>query len=69
VWRQDLRVYWKRIDSLEAEALGKLEQGLPFVELCEWLTRRNTSEDATRAALGLLEAWVEDQLLVAPPAR
>ncbi len=65
VWRRDLRVFHKRIDPLEHGALQLLRSGVTFADLCAWLADHDES-DPSEVAVRLLQAWLADELLVAP---
>lgn len=67
VWRQDLRVYVRRIGADELAALHALAGGCTFAALCEWLAERAApGDDPTTAAATFLRRWVDDALLAAP---
>jgi hypothetical protein len=67
VWRQQFRVYYRRMDETEARAVERLAGGgLSFAELCAWLAEETEEAEAAPAALRLLECWLSDELLVSP---
>jgi hypothetical protein len=64
VWRQDLRVWFRRMPALEAEALAHAAGGTSFAALCEHLAPLCGDAAPAEAALRLLRRWLEDGLLV-----
>ena len=66
VWRQEMAVFHRRMDSTEAAALCRIAAGTTFAELCEWLSEHADTENAAAEALRLLGRWIDDGLLVAP---
>lgn len=65
LWRRDLRVFHKRIEPLECEALARAAQGTSFADLCEWLADAAPDREPSEAAVGLLQTWLADELLAA----
>lgn len=73
VWRQDLRVYLRRIDPLEETVLRAASRGATFGDLCERIidgsagAAASPASDAHSAAEGvlrLLDVWLDDELLL-----
>lgn len=63
VWRRDLTVYYRALETDEAWALGEAQRGTSFAELCEGLCAwAEPAEVAVRAA-AILRRWVEDGLI------
>jgi hypothetical protein len=60
VWRQDLRVYHRRIDAAERVALAAAQRAAAFAEVCEETTRHDIGADGVSA---LLQTWLDDGLL------
>jgi hypothetical protein len=65
VWREDVRVFHRRVDAVERDALRAAERAIPFAQLCETLAALVGEEAAPRTAGELLLRWVGDQMLVA----
>lgn len=63
VWRQDLTVFHRRMDAVEGDALRRIDRGVTFAALCDWLGERMGEDAATAEALRLLGRWIEDGLL------
>jgi hypothetical protein len=60
VWRQDLRVYHRRIDAAERVALGAVQDAASFADVCEQIATYDVRVDR---AFALLQAWLDDGLL------
>jgi len=60
VWRQDFRVYHRRIDAAERAALAAILTGASFAEVCEKITTCDLGAERVSA---LLQAWLDDGLL------
>jgi hypothetical protein len=60
VWRQDLRVYHRRIDAAERVALGAVQGAASFADVCEQIAADDAVADR---AFALLQTWLDDGLL------
>ena len=67
VWRRELRVFLKRVDLLEHDGLQLASHGVSFAGLCAWISEREPERDAAEVAVGLLQTWLAEELLVAIP--
>ncbi|MEW6268679.1 MAG: DNA-binding domain-containing protein [Thermodesulfobacteriota bacterium] len=65
VWRQEWKVFHRRIDEIEAAALDWLREGATFADLCDWIADRDGDDRAAELALDLLRRWLDDELLAA----
>lgn len=65
-WRQESRVFQRRIGPVEASCLEAARGGIPFATLCGHLAATAPGLDAAEHALGLLRVWLEDELIVDP---
>jgi hypothetical protein len=65
VWREDISVFHRRVNSVERAALEAATHGLPFASLCETLAGLVGDDPAPRLAGELLLRWVGDRMLVA----
>lgn len=65
LWRQELKIFFRALDPLEALALQMLCAGKNFGELCEGLSMRLGEKQAPFEAASLLRGWVEAGLLTA----
>lgn len=64
VWRQDERVFYRRLGADEADALEGVSQGASFAELCERAARHVGEESAPGHVAGWLARWLADGCLV-----
>jgi hypothetical protein len=66
VWRRGdtTTVAHRRLVDVEGRALGLVEQGVTFGDVCEWLALEYSVEEAARRAFELLKRWLEWKLLV-----
>jgi hypothetical protein len=64
VWRQDLRVFHRPIDSTEAAALFAAGRGEDFGALCEIVADRVGEEVAAERAAEMLRRWFADGMIV-----
>lgn len=62
VWRQQLHTHFRSLDNSEATLLLELSQGGCFARICE-LAADLSHDEATPLAVGLLQRWLQDQLL------
>ncbi len=65
IWRRELRVFHKRIEAFEHEALALVSTGVTFADLCTWIDQNDQGEDASQQAVHLLQSWLADELLIA----
>ena len=64
VWRRELEVLHRAVDSEEADWLRRLEAGdVRFEELCDGLGRGRSDEAAAARAFELVGRWATDGLL------
>jgi hypothetical protein len=63
LWRKDLQLLFRPLDSLEAVALDGLAAGNSFGELCGQLAERFGEAEAASRAAQLLNVWVEGGLI------
>jgi Putative DNA-binding domain len=63
VWRQNLRVFHRRIDVGEAAALEALAGGATFAEVCTRIAEHYGEAGAPEAALALIHTWLQDEVL------
>jgi hypothetical protein len=63
VWRRELTVYHRRVESVEALALTWLRDGLTFGELCERLADGRSPEAAAQLGSTWLGTWLADGLI------
>ena len=65
LWREDLVVRWRSIESDEAWALGRCEAGETFGAICTGLCERVGEESAAFRAATYLKQWAADSVLEA----
>ena len=63
LWRRDLIVCWRSLDTDEAWALDAAAGGASFAQLCEGLCQWHEADAVPLRAAGMLRGWLEDQLL------
>lgn len=63
VWRKDLTVYYRLLESDEAAALDAARNGARFAQLCETLARQLDESQVAARAAGLLKRWLDDRLI------
>jgi hypothetical protein len=61
VWRQDLRVFHRPIDPVEATALTDIASGLSFAAVCEHVA--GADDAGAERVFGLVGSWLADGLL------
>lgn len=64
LWRQDLMTYFRSIDTDEASALTRAQDGATFGELCDHLTDYMDEEVAAGRAAQHLAQWFANGLIV-----
>lgn len=65
LWRQDLRTYFRSLQTAEAAALDAAREGQSFGELCALLSETLGEAEAPAKAAGFLRDWIESGLIVA----
>lgn len=65
VWRYQLECRWRSLQPVEHMALGLLQQGACFADLCEALQQAGDAAPAYTAA-ELLKTWVAEGILARP---
>jgi hypothetical protein len=63
VWRKQLRVCYRPLQSSEAKAIAMLRNGLEFASLCDALAEEFGGRDAPKEILKMLRGWLADALL------
>jgi hypothetical protein len=63
VWRQDERVHYRAMASLECQALRTAASGEPFGAVCGCVAAETGDAEAAARAAALLASWVSDGLL------
>lgn len=63
LWRRDLIVHWRSLETDEAWALGAAKQGQTFGDLCAGLCDWHEPDAVPLRAASLLRTWLEDGLL------
>lgn len=64
VWREDLRVFHRAIDAVEADALRRVREGASFGSLCEAVAVAVGDDAAAQRAFTMLRDWIGDGLVV-----
>lgn len=64
VWRKDLISQYRSLSAAEVTALRIMQNGAGFAELCEELMPILGEEQTPLQAIGFLQQWVGDQLVV-----
>jgi hypothetical protein len=65
VWRQEIAVYHRAVDSEECAALVLVAAGSRFGAICEVLSAAHGDEIAAARAFAWLSSWIADGLLAA----
>jgi hypothetical protein len=68
VWRQDERVFYRKLAADEADALEGVSQGASFGELCVRAAQHVGEDAAPGQVAGWLMRWLADGCLVLDPA-
>ena len=64
VWRQEIAVYHRAVDSEERAALALVSAGSRFGAICDLLSAAHGDEAAAAQAFAWLSTWISDGLLV-----
>jgi hypothetical protein len=64
IWREDLRVFHRTIDSLELTALRAAERGERFAAMCDAAAGLVGEERAASELVVILHRWLADRLIV-----
>lgn len=65
VWRRELTVYFRPLETDEARVLDRARCGACFGEVCADLLDASDADAASLRAASLLRTWQDDQLLIA----
>ncbi len=63
VWRSNARVFYRDLETAEANALEAASRGATFAEICDIVAADASIEDPTAAINRLLARWLSDHLL------
>lgn len=63
LWRHDLAVRYRSLDSIEAAAIDAVINGATFGELCERLAAQLPTDDVPLRAASYLKQWLDEQWL------
>jgi hypothetical protein len=63
IWRQDLKVRYRQLDSAETQVIDALHHGIVFGELCERLMEHFPADDVPLRAATYLKQWLDEQWL------
>lgn len=64
VWRQQLTLFYRSLETDEAWALDAARGGASFADICEGLCEWNEPEGVAVRAAGFLRQWISDGLIV-----
>lgn len=64
IWRQDLKVLYRPLESIESLALDLFRRGKPFAAVCESLALLMDEEQVPMFAAGCLRQWSDDGLII-----
>ncbi|MDZ4730877.1 MAG: DNA-binding domain-containing protein [Xanthomonadales bacterium] len=64
VWRQELRLMFRPAEADEAWALEAFRSGKAFGDVCEGLCQWHAEEQVPTRAVGLLQTWLNEQLVI-----
>ena len=62
-WRRNARVFYRYLESVEADALEAASRGATFAEICDVVTAHDDIQDPVAAINRMLARWLSDQLL------
>lgn len=63
LWRQELQIFFRCVDPVEADAIEALLEGRTFGELCLELSERLGAAEAPRRAASLIHGWAESGMI------
>ncbi len=63
LWRQELQIFFRSADPVEAAALEALQERRTFGELCLELSEALGAAEAPRRAASLIRSWVESGMV------
>jgi hypothetical protein len=63
VWRNHARVYYRDLESPEADAVGAIAQGATFADICDVVASKAGDDDPVAAINRMLARWLSDNLL------
>lgn len=64
VWRRDLKIMFRTLDTIEKIALEKFAEGAVFADVCESLAEVLPESEVPQRAVTILQQWLTDQLIV-----
>ncbi|HLK86819.1 MAG TPA: DNA-binding domain-containing protein [Candidatus Binataceae bacterium] len=64
VWRQSLRVHYRRLEDVERAALGLAREGAPFTTICDAVAAGCADENPVGRINELLTRWLSEGLLL-----
>lgn len=63
VWRRDLTIYFRSLETDEAAALQAIADGGNFADMCETLCASHDQDAVPGVAMTLLKRWINDGLI------
>lgn len=66
VWRRELTLLFRPLDDIELIAFERFRDGADFAEVCAALADRLPEAEIPARAAGLLQRWLQDELVAAP---
>ncbi len=64
IWRKGWQPHFRIIQKIEHSILFKMQQGMPFAEVCSALHQQLSETEALTVAAESLHTWLQDELLV-----
>jgi hypothetical protein len=70
IWRQDLVVQYRPLDSIETAAIDAINNGATFSEMCEAIAEHSDDDDQVPlVAAGFLKQWIANQCVAETQVR
>lgn len=66
IWRRQLKLLFRPADALEVLALEQFRRGNAFGDVCALLAEHLPEEQVPVRAVGFLQQWLQDELIVEP---
>lgn len=66
VWRRDLKILFRPLDTVEKVALDIFMRGETFFNVCDELAEELPESEVPQRSVNILQQWLADGLIVAP---
>lgn len=64
IWRRQLEVLYRKLESPELTMLNAIKQGAPFIDICERLSHQMPEDEVASYLVRELNKWIQENCLI-----